>query len=180
MRHATGLFAVLAISSLASADSGGFAKSLPPKAPPPPQPATGALSERAKMLDPIQVESLTLTPIVSTQQKPDEEKLIVLDEAMGKKLVRIHEGENEDVNNLTLTNKSDQPLFLLHAQLFGFQRRLIARTFTAAGKERAVLVDDGYLFHFQFRHGAGHQRLDGGDLFLFYPLPRAHLYGNAG
>src|SRR5262245_22036629 len=113
MRHAIGLFAVLALSSLAAADTGGA------KSPPKPQapPTTGALSETSKMLDPIQVESLTLTPIVSTKQKIEDQKLLVLDEAMPKKLVRIHEMDDEDVNNLTLTNKSDQPLFLLAGEV---------------------------------------------------------------
>jgi hypothetical protein len=136
MRHATGLFAVLAVSSLlaivptvASADSGGFAKSPTPKAPPPPAPTGGTLSESAKMLDPIQVESLTLTPIVSTKQKIEEQPLLVLDEAMPKKLVRIHEVDDGDVNNLTLTNKSEQPLFLLAGEVIigGKQDRIIGR-----------------------------------------------------
>ncbi|HEY5928620.1 MAG TPA: DUF6569 family protein [Kofleriaceae bacterium] len=153
MRHATGLFAVLAFSSLASAEpSGGFAKA-PQKAPtPPPQPqaqpaksptpakqatpapkapatSDAALSESSKMLAPIQVESLTLTPIVTTKQKVEQDKLIVLDEAMGKKLVRIHEVADEDVNQLTITNKSDQPLFLLAGEVIigGKQDRIIGR-----------------------------------------------------
>ncbi len=118
MRHATGLFTVILISSLASADSAQ-----------PTKPAITAFSEHAKMLEPIQVESLTLTPIVSTQQKSSDEKLIVLDEAMGKKLVRIHEQDSEDVNNLTLTNKSEQPLFLLAGEVIigGKQDRIIGR-----------------------------------------------------
>ena len=124
MRHATGLFAVIALSSLASADTGGFAK-----APPPKPAAPGALSESAKMLEPIQVESLTLTPIVSTKEKVSDDKLIVLDEAMPKQLVRIHEQADEDVNSLTLTNKSDQPLFLLAGEVIigGKQDRIIGR-----------------------------------------------------
>lgn len=65
------------------------------------------------MLAPIQVESLTLTPIVAKQAPAQADSLLVLDEAMTKKLVRIHEVKDEDLNNLTLTNKSDQPLFLL-------------------------------------------------------------------
>jgi plasmid maintenance system antidote protein VapI len=124
MRHATALFAVVAISSLASAETG---KAPPPKLPAPTTPA--ALSESSKMLEPIQVESLTLTPIVTTKQKIEDETLIVLDEAMGKKLVRIHEVDDEDVNNLKLTNKSDQPLFLLAGEVIigGKQDRIIGR-----------------------------------------------------
>ena len=125
MRLATGLSAVIAMSSVASAEA-------PKKAPPPPPPApaqTAALSESAKLLAPIQVESLTLTPIVTTKQKLEQDNLLVLDEAMGKKLVRIHEVADEDVNNLTLTNKSDQPLFLLAGEVIigGKQDRIIGR-----------------------------------------------------
>jgi hypothetical protein len=143
MRQAIGLFAVIAISGLASAETGGFAKApgtpappkpaapkpAPPQKAPPPPAEPAALSESAKMLDPIQVESLTLTPIVSTKQKLDDAKLLVLDEAMPKKLVRIHEVDNGDVNNLTLTNKSDQPLFLLAGEVIigGKQDRIIGR-----------------------------------------------------
>ena len=149
MRHATGLFAVIALSSLASAETGGFAKAPTPQAPKPapkptPKPATpGALSESAKMLAPIQVESLTLTPIVSTKEKVSDDKLIVLDEAMPKKLVRIHEQDDEDVNSLTLTNKSDQPLFLLAGEVIigGKQDRIIGRNaIIPAKKTQAVPV----------------------------------------
>ena len=143
MRHATGLLCVLAISSLASAETGGgSAKALPPKMPqPPPAPAT--LSETSKMLEPIQVESLTLTPIVTTKQKIDDEKLLVLDEAMSKKLVRIKENPSEDVNSLTLTNKSDQALFLLAGEVIigGKQDRIIGRnTIIPAKKTLSVPV----------------------------------------
>src|SRR5687768_15590908 len=96
MRLATGLSAVIALSSFASAEA---PKNAAPSPPPSPAP-TGALSESAKLLAPIQVESLTLTPIVTTKQKLEQDNLLVLDEAMGKKLVRIHEVANEDVNNL--------------------------------------------------------------------------------
>lgn len=109
MRHATGLLAVMILSSVASANN--------------------ALTERTEMLPPIQVESLTLTPIVAKQAPEKPENLLVLDEAMPKKLVRIHEVKNEDVNNLTLTNKSDQPLFLLAGEVIigGKQDRIIGK-----------------------------------------------------
>lgn len=135
MRHATGLFAVIAISSLASAAPGGFSKAPPQKPTPPATPA--ALSESSKMLAPIQVESLTLTPIVSTDATVKDDKLLVLDEAMPKKLVRIHEVKDEDVNNLTLTNKSDQPLFLLAGEVIigGKQDRIIGRNTVVPAKK---------------------------------------------
>lgn len=121
MRHATGLSAVVLTS---------IAASIAVAAPSAKAPATSAsLSASAKMLDPIQVESLTLTPIVSTEAKPKDDKLLVLDEAMAKKLVRIHEVKDEDVNNLTLTNKANQPLFLLAGEVIigGKQDRIIGK-----------------------------------------------------
>jgi hypothetical protein len=139
MRHATGLFFVLSFCSLASANDKAKA---PPPAPPAP-PATPALSERTQMLSPIQVESLTLTPIVAKVAPEKPENLIVLDEAMKKKLVRIHEIKDEDVNNLTLTNKSEQPLFLLAGEVIigGKQDRIIGKnTIVPAKKTLTVPV----------------------------------------
>lgn len=142
MRHATGLLAVLTISTLASANES------PPKAPvkaPPKATATASvtLSERAQMLAPIEVESLTLTPIVAKAAPEVAEDLLVLDEAMKKKLVRIHEVKDEDVNNLTLTNKSKQPLFLLAGEVIigGKQDRIIGKnTIVPAKKTLTVPV----------------------------------------
>lgn len=146
MRHATGLFFVLSFCSLASANEGPFAKA-PSKAPspkaPPPSTAAPTLSERTQMLTPIQVESLTLTPIVAKAAPEKPENLIVLDEAMKKKLVRIHEVKDEDVNNLTLTNRSEQPLFLLAGEVIigGKQDRIIGKnTIVPAKKTLTVPV----------------------------------------
>ncbi|MCW5801598.1 MAG: hypothetical protein KIT31_04370 [Deltaproteobacteria bacterium] len=92
-----------------------------------PEPA--ALSERATMLAPIQVESLTLTPIVAAKAvdpKTDPE-VIVLDEAFAQKVVAIREKDSESVNELTLQNRSDRPLFVLAGEVIigGKQDRII-------------------------------------------------------
>ena len=121
MRTALGLLAI-AFASTASADD--FAK-------PPPQQAakvTDAL-DGAKLLEPIQIDSLSLTPIVSTQPAKAGGELLTLDEAMPKKLVRITEHEGGDVNNLALRNNSDRPLFLLAGEVIigGKQDRIIGR-----------------------------------------------------
>lgn len=133
MRHATGLSAI-ALSSIAATLAIAAPPAKAPRQATPPPADTSAdtsasLSASAKLLDPIQVESLTLTPIVSTEAKPKDAKLLVLDEAMGKKLVRIHEEKDEDVNNLTLTNKADRPLFLLAGEVIigGKQDRIIGK-----------------------------------------------------
>jgi hypothetical protein len=121
MRPALGLLAIcLPLAALADT-----------KAPPAPKPDPGALSEQAVMLAPIQVDSLTLTPVVATQtalanKQPD---LIVLDEGMASKAVRITEFDEGDVNNLTFKNTSDKPVFLLAGEvvLGGKQDRIIGK-----------------------------------------------------
>lgn len=120
MRNATGLFAVLTLSSAVALAGGGA----PDKSTTPP--TKTSLSARATFGDPITVESLTLTPILANAVTSTD-NLLVLDEAMPKKLVRIHEMDNEDVNTLRLTNKSEQPLFLLAGEVIigGKQDRII-------------------------------------------------------
>jgi hypothetical protein len=133
MRRAIGLLAIplLALTALTHAD---------PKAPaPPPQPGPpaptpaakadpAAITERASLLAPIQIEGLTLTPIVATAaadaKAPD---MLVLDEAMAAKLVKIAENERETVNNLTLINSADRPVFVLAGEVIigGKQDRII-------------------------------------------------------
>src|SRR5579859_4731443 len=107
MRTALGLLSVcLATSALAQ----------PAQRAPEPTDAS-ALSDHTRLLDPIQVDSLTVTPIVATKLDPHPLDLIVLDEAMPKKLVHIKEVDEGSVNNLTLTNNADRPLFLLAGEV---------------------------------------------------------------
>lgn len=117
MCKATGLLAMCLMSSIGHADN--FAKAPAPPVSKPPAP---------QMLDPIQVDSLSLTPIVADPDAsaPD---LLVLDEAMPKKLVRIREHEGGDVNQLELVNRSKQPVFLLAGEVIigGKQDRIIGR-----------------------------------------------------
>lgn len=124
MRTALGLLSVAVLATAARADS---PTRTPPRAEPPA--ATQTLMDHAKLLDPIQIESLTLTPIVSTDPPKAADQLIVLDEAMPKKLVRIKEVDGGSVNSLTLTNDSNQPLFLLAGEVIigGKQDRIIGR-----------------------------------------------------
>ncbi len=138
MRIATGLLAVALFSTFALAGETKFAQ--PPKPTPSATPAT--LSARTTFAEPITVESLTLTPILA-KESGSKESLIVLDEAMKKKLVRIHEVEGGQVNNLTLTNKSDQPLFLLAGEVIigGKQDRIIgSNTIVPPNKTQDVPV----------------------------------------
>jgi hypothetical protein len=127
MRPAIGLLAISALALSAHADSKAPA---PPQPPPqqPPKVEAAAISARAAMLAPIQVDSLTLTPIVATTAPAGKEaEMLVLDEAMAKKQVRISEGEQESVNDLTLVNSSDRPVFVLAGEVIigGKQDRII-------------------------------------------------------
>ena len=132
MRHVLGVSALsLPLALLASlaaplaAAPGGA-----PQTPPTPPAADAALSERTAALAPIQIDSLTLTPIVSTAPAgAKDEPMLVLDEAMPAGKVKIAEIAEGSVNSLTLTNGADQPLFLMAGEvvLGGKQDRIIGR-----------------------------------------------------
>jgi hypothetical protein len=113
----------------------------PKKAPPTPKPDPLA---GTKMLAPIQVDSLTLTPLVSAAPTSGPKiDVLVLDEAMASKKVRIKEIEDESVNNLTFVNKSEQPVFLLAGEVIigGKQDRIIgANTIIPANTTQTVPV----------------------------------------
>jgi hypothetical protein len=122
MRHAAGSLVLLLATTTALA------------APPSPSPQAGkdpsALSDRTAMLAPIQVDSLTLTPIVATgQTDATGEQLLVLDEAMATRKVTIKEISDGNVNSLTFVNKAQQPVFLLAGEVIigGKQDRIIGR-----------------------------------------------------
>jgi hypothetical protein len=127
MRHALGLFAIpLAFAATAFADT----PNQPPQAAPTGSPA--ALSERTALLAPIQINSLTLTPIVATGAAgtaASDAPLLVLDEAMAAKKVRIREIADGNVNGLLFSNQADQPVFVMAGEVIigGKQDRIIGR-----------------------------------------------------
>jgi hypothetical protein len=95
----------------------------------PPKPAPTALDDHAGLLAPVQVDSLTLIPIVATAPIERDPDMMVLDEAFDKKLLSIKEQESESVNQLTLTNKGKEPLFVLAGEVIigGKQDRIIGQ-----------------------------------------------------
>jgi hypothetical protein len=115
----------------------------PTKQPPTPQPTP--FTERAALLRPIQVDSLTLTPIVATEvgmaAVDADLDVVTLDEAFGQKLVAIKEKEDETVNQLTLTNKSNRPMFLLAGEVIigGKQDRIIGQNTIIAAQQTHVV-----------------------------------------
>jgi len=104
-----------------------------PAPPAPPKSDPAAISARASLLAPIQIESLTLTPIVSiptpapAAPSAKDPEMLVLDEAMASKQVKISENDQETVNSLTLINSSDKPVFVLAGEVIigGKQDRII-------------------------------------------------------
>ena len=125
MRHAAGLLA-LTFATTALAD----APKQPPQAPPPAK-DPAALTERTALLAPIQVDALTLTPIVATGATASgkDEPLLVLDEAMAAKQVKIQEIASGSVNGLQFTNQADHPVFVMAGEVIigGKQDRIIGR-----------------------------------------------------
>jgi hypothetical protein len=85
------------------------------------------------MLAPIQVGSLTLTPIVvsaaAVDPKDGSDGLLVLDEAMAAKRVKIQEIADGNVNGLLFVNKADRPVFVMAGEVIigGKQDRIIGR-----------------------------------------------------
>ncbi|MEJ7598940.1 MAG: DUF6569 family protein [Kofleriaceae bacterium] len=119
MRGAIGLLAIPFLVVLARADT-----------PRKPGADPAALSERATMLAPIQIDSLTLTPIVATGTRGKQVEVLTLDQGMAAKQVKIKEKiDSDDVNNLTLINSSNQPLFVLAGEVIigGKQDRIIGK-----------------------------------------------------
>jgi hypothetical protein len=135
MRHAAGLLALsFAVAATVHAE--------PQKAPQ--QIAKDSLSDHTALLTPIQVDSLTLTPIVATgPAAAGDEQLLVLDEAMAAKKVKIREISDGTVNSLTFINQAQQPVFVLAGEVIlgGKQDRIIGRnTVIPANTTQAVPV----------------------------------------
>ena len=96
------------------------------------------LDPTAALLDPIQVDSLTLTPIVApmTPIPIEEPDVLTLDEGFALKVVGITEQVGGSaVNSLTLTNKDQRPLFLLAGEVIigGRQDRIIGQNTVVPG-----------------------------------------------
>jgi hypothetical protein len=163
MRILPAVLALLAVPLIAVADKGTDTKL-----------AAGELAPGTTTLEPIQAGSLTLIPLVAEKvpEQDDAANLMVLDEAMAKKLVRIHEvSEGGSVNELKLTNKGKEPLFLLAGEVIigGKQDRIIGKnTIIPAKTTQAVPVfcvehgrwsDDGAKSEFKSAKALAHGRL---------------------
>jgi hypothetical protein len=123
MRHVTGLFA-LSFALFTAATVFAEVPKVPAQAADP-----AALADGTTLLAPIQVQSLTLTPIVATAAPRDADDLLVLDEAMAAKQVKIQEIADGSVNNLTFINQAAHPVFVMAGEVIigGKQDRIIGR-----------------------------------------------------
>jgi hypothetical protein len=90
-------------------------------------PGDRQISERAELLEPIQVEGLTLIPIAETTASTRTE-VLVLDEAMRERLVQIREVGSGNVNELEISNAADHAVFVLAGEVIlgGKQDRIVA------------------------------------------------------
>ncbi len=106
-----------------------------------PAPSTNTSFENAAMLSPIQVDSLTLTPLVAATPPTRGVDFIVLDEGMANDAVVITEAPSESVNNLVIINRSDRDLFILAGEVIigGKQDRIIGRNTVIPGKTRQTV-----------------------------------------
>ena len=94
--------------------------------------AAGGLGDGLFALPAVQHGALALVPIATTE--PSTEDYLVLDDAMAEGLVEI--AERGGVNALTITNRSNRPLFLLAGEVVigGKQDRIIGKNTIIAAR----------------------------------------------
>jgi hypothetical protein len=95
-----------------------------------------ALDAHTRLGAPLSFKNLTLIPIFTLAPADPKAKgadYLTLDEAFDADLVRVREQSDESVNQLTLENRSDRPLFVMSGEVIlgGKQDRII-------GKDRLI------------------------------------------
>ncbi len=96
----------------------------------PKKPASTRLDDKTALLAPVTHDNLTIFPVVTTAAKVSKVDYLVLDEGMKSKKVRILEkGDGGSVNELTIRNTSERPLFLMAGEVVigGKQDRIIGK-----------------------------------------------------
>ena len=92
--------------------------------------ASTKLDEKTALLAPVTHDNLTIFPVITTAAKISKVDYLVLDEGMKSKKVRILEkGDGGEVNELTIRNTSERPLFLMAGEVVigGKQDRIIGK-----------------------------------------------------
>ncbi|HTJ41778.1 MAG TPA: DUF6569 family protein [Kofleriaceae bacterium] len=117
------LYAALALIACSRADAPA-----PTPKPEPAKPNPNDLGDGTALGAPVHYRNLTLYPVVATGEIDDTDYL-VLDEGMQQGAVTIKEDPDASVNELTLTNKSAQPLFVMAGEVVvgGKQDRIIGK-----------------------------------------------------
>jgi hypothetical protein len=89
----------------------------------------------------VTYENLTLVPVLTKAKVDDDREYLVLDEAFEKKQLKIKEKDDEQVNELTLTNKSDKALFVMAGEVIlgGKQDRIIGKDTLIQAKQTVVV-----------------------------------------
>lgn len=86
------------------------------------------LGDGNAVLAPIRHQNLALLPVITTAAGPHDDYL-TLDEGMEKRLIRVGEIDDGEVNSLAIENRSDRPLFVMAGEvvLGGKQDRIIGK-----------------------------------------------------
>ncbi len=130
------LYAALALIACTKADS----RPSPAPAPAPARPDPNALGDGTALGAAVHFRNLTLVPVVATGDVDDTDYL-VLDEGMQSGDVQIKEQDAASVNELTLTNRSARPLFILAGEVVvgGHQDRIIGKNTVVPAKTTTLV-----------------------------------------
>ena len=120
-------FALALLGSRAHAAGGDAKPGAKPAAPE--AKADDKLDEHTRLGAPLTYKNLTLVPIFARDPGKDAANYLTLDEAFDANLVRVRELSDESVNELSLENKSDRPLFVMSGEVIlgGKQDRIIGQ-----------------------------------------------------
>jgi hypothetical protein len=103
--------------------------------------AADNLDDRLRLGKAVSHGKLTLVPLHARAKVKDKRDFLTLDEAFQKKLVKVRELDDESVNELSIENRSKQPLFVMSGEVIlgGKQDRIIGKDTIIGPKERAVV-----------------------------------------
>lgn len=154
----TVLLSLLVASSVASADD--------------------KLGDGVSVREPMTYKNLSLIPLI-TDKVPKTGDFLVLDEGMDKGLVVVNEkGQGGSVNQLSLENRADKPLFLMAGEvvLGGQQDRIIGRDTIIPPKQK----QDVPVFCVEHGRWSGDKRFHAGKALAHTKLRNEANYGGQG
>lgn len=94
------------------------------------KPTSTRLDDKSALLAPVSHDNLTIFPVITTAAKIPSTDYLVLDEGMKSKQVQVLEKDRDgSVNELTIRNTSQKPLFLMAGEVVigGKQDRIIGK-----------------------------------------------------